>query len=148
MKAINLFLFVAILALGGCDMISKKSDQGEASTVDSLAQTEVKVVEPTVEPVQYFDQAILAFEQGDQATTLAYLQSGINMLIEEGKTLEGQAKVKMDTAIADLEAAKLKLQQGQLQASVDLKQIIFTVQANTPRPLMADAPAERVGVQE
>jgi hypothetical protein len=108
----------------------------------------MKTIEPTVAPIQYFDQAILAFEQGDQASTLAYLQSGINVLIEEGKTLEGDAKLKMDTAIADLEAAKLQLQQGQLQAASDLKQIIFMVQANTPRTLLADAPAKGVGVQE
>lgn len=149
MKAINLFLLLALLVLVSCDTASRESDQTETISADSTtALTEIKTIEPTEESIQYFDQAILAYDQGDQATALAHLQSGINVLIEEGKTLEGQSKIKMDTAIADLEAAKLQLQNGQLQGAADLKQIIFTVQTQTPRRLLADAPVEKVGVQE
>lgn len=151
MKAINLFLLVAVFALGACDSITKKSDEAEAtSAIDSTIQLEPAVVESIVPVgyVQYFDQAITALEQGDQATTLSHLQSGINALMEKGQSLEGEAKHKLDTAIAELEAAKLQLQQGQLQGATALKQVIFQVQANTPHPLLADAPAAKTTVPE
>ncbi|MCB0628592.1 MAG: hypothetical protein R2824_33275 [Saprospiraceae bacterium] len=150
MKAINLFLFLAILTFGACDMSPKEAGETDDLTaVDTTAQVDPVSIEITAPAnyVQYFDQAIAALEQGDRVATLTYLQTGIDALTQEGQALEGDAKHKMDTAIADLEAAKLQLQSGQLQAANDLKQLFFQVQVNTPHPLMADAPAE-TGVQE
>lgn len=152
MKAINWFLLVFILTFAACDTTPKEGEEGDATTaaIDSLDQTELTQVEPV--PAEdyalFFAQAVTALEQGDQAATLAHLQSGINLLSVEGTALEGDEKHKMDSAIAELEAAKLQLEQGQLQGATDLKQLILKVQANTPHRLLADAPVEKTGVQE
>lgn len=137
MKTINIALIAGLIFLSSCDRVIDPSDQAKERTPENTTVFEAYAVTDANKSVQAFGKAVEAFEKGDQDLVALDLQIGIDALANEGKTLKGEQKERLDKAILRLERLRADVIDKKIPGVDDLLGAISEAEEDVPHKLLA-----------
>lgn len=137
MKNIHFILGVSLLTLLSCKQALDPSDQAKERTHENTTVFEDKAVTDANRSVQAFAEAVESFEVGNEQEVAKHLQAGINALANEGKTLRGATKTRLEKAIKRLEQLRAEVIDGKILTIDSLMDAISEAENDVPHKLLA-----------
>lgn len=137
MKKINFMLFLGLLSLFACRPTLDPSDQAKEETPENTTVFEDYSVTDANKSVEAFGLAIKAFEKADKQQVAQHLKAGIDALANEGKTLTGEAKSKLENAIRRLEKLRKDVESGDVATVDSMMDAIAEAEADVPHKLLS-----------
>ncbi|PHN03343.1 hypothetical protein [Flavilitoribacter nigricans] len=137
MKKIKIAVIAGITVLSACEQVIDPSDQAKERTPENTTVFEAYAVTDANASVQAFGEVVEAFEKNDEGLVARKLQTGINALANEGKSLNGQTKVRLDRAIRKLEQLRTNVIDGKVPNIDELLTAISTAEQDVPHKLLA-----------
>ena len=148
MRNIMFVLIIGLLGIAACDQAPAPSGQAKLRTKENTPVFEDDAVTDANRSVQAFGEVMEAFEKGDKEAVSRHLQEGINALANEGKSMEGEVKVRLERAIKRLERLRMEYQQGKVATADDLMNAISEAENDVPHKLLVGYTEEEVGPQK
>ena len=148
MKNIMLLLIIGLLGIVACNDAPAPSEQALLRTKENTTVFEDEAVTDANRSVQAFGEVMEAFDRGDKEAVARHLQEGIIALVNEGKGMEGEVKVKLERAIKRLERLRMEYLQGKVATADDLLNAISEAENDVPHKLLSGYTEEEVVPQE
>ncbi|MCB0585496.1 MAG: hypothetical protein KDD06_09260 [Phaeodactylibacter sp.] len=144
MKKTIFAITIAMLGFASCDQAPAPSDQAILRTKENTTVFEDEAVTDANRSVQAFGEAMEAFDRGDKEAVARHLQTGVDALVNEGKSLNGEVKTRLERAIKRLERLQADFREGKIATADDLLNAISEAEKDVPHKLISGYTEEEV----
>ena len=144
MKNIMLLLIIGLLGIVACNDAPAPSEQALLRTKENTTVFEDEAVTDANRSVQAFGEAMEAFDRGDKEAVARHLQTGVDALVNEGKSLNGEVKTRLERAIKRLERLQADFREGKIATADDLLNAISEAEKDVPHKLISGYTEEEV----